>query len=93
MALLHTLIEHFGPNQVVGVPAFGDPLKNFSFERAFFPETLHSCLSLPYILCFILIHRVSESSLPPRHVLPQVISGGWEQRTLLPGEFILHPCT
>ncbi len=36
VALLYSLIEHFGPNQVVGVPAFGDPLENFSFERAFF---------------------------------------------------------
>ena len=41
VALLYTLIEYFGPNQVVGVPAFGDPSKNLSFERLFFPETLH----------------------------------------------------
>ena len=60
VALLYTLIERFGPTQVVGVPAFGDPLENVSFERAFFPETLYSCLSLPYILCFIIIHKVPE---------------------------------
>ena len=34
----------------------------------------------PTNLRFILIHRVPESSLPPWHTLPQVISGGWEQR-------------
>ena len=79
VALLYTLIERFGPNQVVGVPAFGDPLENLSFERAFFSETLHSCLSLTYILRFILIHKVPESFLPPRHTLPQVIRGRWEQ--------------
>ena len=81
VVLLYTLIERFGPNQVVGVPAFGNPLDNLSFERAFLPEMLHSCLSLPYILRFILIHKVPESSLPPRHTLPQVISGGWEQHS------------
>ncbi len=79
VALLYALIERFGPNQVVGVPAFGDPLENLSFGRAFFSETLHSCLSLTYILRFILIHKVPESFLPPRHTLPQVIRGGWEQ--------------
>jgi hypothetical protein len=81
VALLYTLIERFGPNQVVGVPAFGDRQENLSFERFFFSETLHSCLSLPYILRFILIHRVPESSLPPRHIFPQVIRGGWEEHS------------
>ena len=81
VALLYTLIKHFGPNQVVGVPAFGDPLEHLSVNRVFFPESLHSCLSLPYILRFILIHRVPESSLPPRHILPQVIHGGREERS------------
>ena len=28
VALVYTLIEYFGPNQVVGVPAFGDPREN-----------------------------------------------------------------
>jgi len=42
VALLYALIQRFGPNQFVGVPAFGDPLENLSFERAFFPELLHS---------------------------------------------------
>ena len=65
VALLNALIQRFGPNQVVGVPAVGDPLENCSFERAFIPETLHSCLSLTYIIRFILIHKVPESSLPP----------------------------
>ena len=50
VALLYTLIEHFGPNQVVGVPAFGDPLEHLSVNRVFLPEMLHSCLSLPCIL-------------------------------------------
>ena len=50
VALLYTLIERFGPNQVVGVPAFGDPLEHLSVNRVFLPETLHSCLALPYIL-------------------------------------------
>ena len=81
VALLYPLIQRFGPNQVVGVPAFGDPLENVSFERVFFSETLHSCLSLPYILRFIIIHRVPESSFPPQHTIPQgVINGVWEQR-------------
>ena len=66
VALLYALIQRFGPNQVIEVPAFGDSLENLSFDRAFFPETLHSCLSLPYILGFIIIHdKVPESSLPP----------------------------
>jgi hypothetical protein len=43
-------VERFGPNQVVGVPAFGDPLEHLSINRVFLPETRHSCLSLPYIL-------------------------------------------
>jgi hypothetical protein len=43
-------VERFGPNQVVGVPAFGDPLEHLSVNRVFLPETLHSCLALPYIL-------------------------------------------
>ena len=72
VALLYTLIEYFGPNQVVGVPPLGDPRENLSFARLLFPETLHSCLALPYILRFILIHKVPESSLPPRYSLPQV---------------------
>ena len=50
VALLYTLIEHFGANQVVGVPAFGNPLEHLSVNRVFLPEMLHSCLSLPYIL-------------------------------------------
>ena len=80
VALLYALIQHFGPNQVVCVPAFGDLLGNLSFERVFFPETLHSCLSLPYILQFIIIHRLPESSFPPRHTIPQgIINGVWEQ--------------
>ena len=33
VALLYPLIQRFGPNQVVGVPAFGDPLENVPFER------------------------------------------------------------
>jgi hypothetical protein len=46
----------------------------------FFPETLNSCLSLPYILRFIIIHRVPESSFPPQHAIPPgVINGVWEQ--------------
>ena len=83
VALLYALIQRFGPNQVVGVPAFGDPLENLSFERVFTPETLHSCLSLNYIIRFILIHKVPESSLPPRHTIPQgaVISGVWDERS------------
>ena len=80
VALLYALIQHFGPNQFAGVPAFGDPLEILSFEREFFPELLHSCLSLPYILRFILIHKVPESSLPHWHTLPQVMRSGWEQR-------------
>jgi hypothetical protein len=54
-----------------------------SFERVFTPETLHSCLSLNYIIRFILIHKVPESSLPPRHTIPQgaVISGVWDERS------------
>ena len=81
VALLYPLIQRFGPNQVVCVPALGDPLENLSFDRVFFPETLHSCLSLPYILQFIIIHRVPESSFPPQHTIPQgVINGVWEQR-------------
>jgi len=86
VALLHALIQRFGPNQVVGVPAFGNPLENLSFERAFIPETLHSCLSLNYIISFILIHKVPESSLPPRHTIPQgaIISGVWEERLYRP---------
>jgi hypothetical protein len=53
-----------------------------SFERAFIPETLHSCLSLNYIIRFILIHKVPESSLPPQHTIPQgaIISGVWDER-------------
>ncbi len=31
VALLYTLIEYFGPNQVVGVPQFGDPPGEFIF--------------------------------------------------------------
>ena len=42
VALLYPLIQRFGPNQVVGVPAFGDPLENVPFERVFFSETLYS---------------------------------------------------
>ena len=85
VALLYTLIEYFGPNQVVGVPPFGDPQENLSFARLLFPETLHSCLALLYILCFILIHKVPESSLPPRNSLPQVpdrlfFRATWEAR-------------
>ena len=82
VALLYALIQRFGPNQVVGVPAFGNPLENLSFERAFIPETLHSCLSLNYIIRFILIHKVPESSLPPQHTIPQgaIISGVWDER-------------
>ena len=83
VALLYALIQRFGPNQVVGIPAVGNPLENLSFERAFIPATLHSCLSLNYIIRFILIHKVPESSLPPRHTIPQgaIISGVWEART------------
>ena len=85
VALLYTLIEYFGPNQVVGVPQFGDPRENLSFERLLFPKMLHSCLALPYILRFILIHKVPESSLPARSSLPQVpdrllTSATWEPR-------------
>ena len=82
VALLYALIQRFGPNQAVGVPTFGNPLENLFFERVFFPETLHSCLFLPYILWFIIIHRVPESSFPPRHrILQGVINGMWEQCT------------
>ena len=83
VALLYALIQRFGPNQVVGIPAIGNPLENLSFERAFIPATLHSCLSLNYIIRFILIHKVPESSLPPRHTIPQgaIISGGWDARS------------
>jgi hypothetical protein len=83
VALLYVLIQRFGPNQVVGVPAFGNPSENLSFERVFIPETLHSFLSLNYIIRFILIHKVPESSLPPQHTLPQgaVISGVWDGRS------------
>jgi len=79
VAMLYALIQCFGPNQVVGIPALKDPLENLSFERAFFSETLNSCLSSPYILQFIIIHKVPTSSLPLWHTLPQVISSGWEQ--------------
>jgi hypothetical protein len=80
VALLNALIQRFGPNQVVGIPAFGNPSENLSFQRVFIPETLYSCLSLNYIIRFILIHKVPESSLPPQHTLPQgaVISGVWD---------------
>ena len=65
VALLYTLIEYFGPNQVVGVPPFGNPRENLSFARLLFPETLQSCLALLYILRFILIHRYLRAlSLP-----------------------------
>ncbi len=79
VAMLYALIQCFGPNQVVGIKALEDPLENLSFERAFFSETLNSYLSLPYILQFIIIHKVPEISFPPWHTLPQVISSGWEQ--------------
>ena len=72
VALLYTLIEFFGPNQVVGVPPLGNPRENLSFVRLLFPETLHSCLALPYILHFILIQEVPEGSLPLRYSLPHV---------------------
>ena len=86
VALLYRLIEHFGPNQVVGVPAFvlDDPLGSSAASRALFPETLHSCLALPYILRFILIHRVPESSLPPLDFFPEVVKrdrSGWVGRS------------
>ena len=47
VALLYALIQHFGPYQFVDVPAFDDPLESLSFDRAFFPEILPSCLPLP----------------------------------------------
>jgi len=86
VALLYRLIEHFGPNQVVGVPAFvlDDPLGSSVASRVLFPETLHSCLALPYILRFILIHWVPESSLPPLDFFPEVVKrdrSGWVGRS------------
>ncbi len=67
------------PNQVVGVPSLGNPLATVRFELAILPETLHSCLRLNYILRFICIHNMPESSLPPWNSVPQVSRAEWDQ--------------
>ena len=94
VTLHYALIQCHMPNQVGGVPAFGDPLENTTFERVFFPKTLHLCLSLLYILIFIIIHKVPESSLPPQHTLSRksYVAGGSHTNIVIGGLYSHVTC-
>ncbi len=58
---LCTLIEEFGPNQLVLVTNPGNPFP-LAGTDLFSPETLHSCLELRYVCQAVIIHGVPKSS-------------------------------